>query len=163
MDVEDKLDELTQLVEEAKAMPLSASCIVNRAQVLDLLDEIRALLPDSLHEADSLLSSREQVVAEGQREADALLERARREQDRLVSEHEVYVAAVAEAQHVRDEAYGEAERVRREIDDYVDHKLANFEVVLQKTLQTVERGRDKIRGRQAYDELGEQPQDPLPR
>ena len=38
MDVHDKLDELSALVEGARAMPMSASCVVNRAQVLDLLD-----------------------------------------------------------------------------------------------------------------------------
>ena len=48
MDVHDKLDELSALVEGARAMPMSASCVVNRAQVLDLLDEARGLLPTSL-------------------------------------------------------------------------------------------------------------------
>ena len=51
MDVHDKLDELSTLIESARAMPMSASCVVNRAQVLDLLDEVRSLLPDSLAQA----------------------------------------------------------------------------------------------------------------
>ena len=39
MDIHDKLDDLSALVESARAMPMSASCVVNRAQILDLLDE----------------------------------------------------------------------------------------------------------------------------
>ena len=56
MDVHDKLDELSTLVEGARAMPMSASCVVNRAQVLDLLDEARSMLPQSLATADDVLA-----------------------------------------------------------------------------------------------------------
>ena len=91
MDVQERLDELAVLIEDAKSMPLSASCLVNRAQVLDLIDEIRQLLPESVHRADELLADREAVVQDGRREADRILERARAESDRMVSEHEVYL------------------------------------------------------------------------
>ena len=59
MDVQERLDELTVLIEDAKSMPLSASCVVNRTQVLDLIDEIRQLLPESVHRADELLADQE--------------------------------------------------------------------------------------------------------
>ena len=49
----------------------------------------------------------------------------------------------------------EAYAIRQEVDDYVDQKLANFEVVLNKTLSAVHRGREKLRGRQELDELGD--------
>ena len=152
MDIQDRLDELAVLIEDAKAMPLSASCIVNRAQVLDLVEEIRQLLPEAVHRADALLADRESVVQDGRREADRVLERARADADRLVSEHEVYLAAVAEAQAIRAEAEAENARRRRETDDYIDAKLATFEITLQKTLQTVDRGRDRLRA-QMYADL----------
>ncbi|MDX6222340.1 MAG: hypothetical protein QOD91_1394, partial [Frankiales bacterium] len=61
----------------------------------------------------------------------------------------------------REEAAG----MRREVDDYVDTKLANFEVVLTRTLGAVERGRDKLRGRRESDDLDDLEDgdiDPLP-
>ena len=152
MDIQDRLDELTVLIEDAKAMPLSASCIVNRTQVLDLIEEIRQLLPEAVHRADELLADREAVVQDGRREADRILERARADADRMVSEHEVYLAAVAEAQALRAEHDAENARRRRETDDYIDAKLATFEITLQKTLQTVDRGRDRLRA-QMYADL----------
>ncbi len=152
MDVQERLDELAVLIEDAKAMPLSASCIVNRSQVLDLIEEIRQLLPESVQRADELLADREAVVQDGRREADRILERARNESDRLVSEHEVYLAAVDEAQALRDVTAHETARMRKETDDYIDAKLATFEITLQKTLQTVDRGRDRLRS-QMYQEL----------
>jgi vacuolar-type H+-ATPase subunit H len=141
-------------VEGARAMPMSASCVVNRGQVLDLLDEVRSLLPHALAQADDVLGNKEDIVAEARDEAAAVLAQAATRAHELVSDHEVYRAAVAEADAVRADADSEAARMRRETDDYVDAKLANFEVALHKTIAAVQKGRDKIRGRHDYEELG---------
>ena len=163
MDVHDKLDEVSALVENARAMPMSASCVINRGHVLDLLDDVRALLPDSLAQADDVLADREDIVAAARVEADQILAQAQADARALVSEHEIYRAAVAEADAVRADADAEAARMRRETDDYVDAKLANFEVALHKTIAAVQKGRDKIRGRADYDDLGGPVDDtPLP-
>lgn len=157
MDIQERLTELAVLVEDAKAMPLSASCLINRNQVLDLIDEIRQMLPESVHRADELLADREAVVQDGRREADRALERARAEADRMVSEHEVYLAAVAEADSIRRAVEGETAAMRHETDNYIDAKLATFEITLQKTLQTVDRGRERLRS-QMYEELAPEPE-----
>ena len=163
MDVHDKLDDLSSMVENARAMPMSASCVVNRGHVLDLLDEVRALLPDSLAQADDVLADREDLLAAARGEAEQIILEARGHARELVGEHEIYRAAVAEADAVRADADAEAARMRRETDDYVDAKLANFEVALHKTIAAVQKGRDKIRGRHDYDSLGGPVDDsPLP-
>ena len=153
MDVHEKLDELAHLVETARSMPMSASCVVNRGQLLEIVEQVRSLLPDELRYADQLLGDRERVLAEGHGEAERLVERAREEAARLVSENEVYLAAVAEAEAIRRAASEEASRMRTEIDDYVDAKLANFEIALQKTMNAVAKGREKIRARSAAEEV----------
>jgi regulator of protease activity HflC (stomatin/prohibitin superfamily) len=152
VDVQERLDELTVMVEDAKSMPLSASCVLNRSQLLDLIEEIRQLLPESVYRADELLADREAVVLDGRREADRILEQARAQADQMISEHEVYLAAVAESNVLRAEADAETSRMRQETDDYIDAKLATFEITLQKTLQTVDRGRERLRS-QMYQEL----------
>jgi cell division septum initiation protein DivIVA len=156
VDVHSKLDELLALVSEARSMPMSASCILNRAEVLTLLDEMRELLPEELHHAETVLEEREAVVAEGRREAERLIEDARAEQARLVSQQEVVQEAHAYAVQVVEAARAEAERVRVETDEYVDAKLAGFEVALTKTLAAVTRGREKL-ARRAEEEAGAAP------
>ena len=156
MDVQERLTELAVLIEDAKSMPLSASCIVNRPLVLDLIDEIRHMLPESVHRADALLADSEAVVLEGRREANRIIDRARSEADRLTSQHEVYLAAVAEAQALRSQVELESDRMRRETDDYIDAKLAMFEITLQKSLQIVDRARDRLHG-QIYQDLAPEP------
>lgn len=160
MDVHDKLDELTAVVEGARSMPMSASCVINRGDVLALLEEIRGLLPEEFRHAQMLLDDRESVVDEGRREARRLLDRAEDERSQLTSETEVVSAARQQAELIRVEALAEAQTMRAEVDDYVDTKLANFEVVLDKTLAAVHRGRDKLRGRSPRVDLAGEPDEP---
>lgn len=84
-----------------------------------------------------------------------MMQDAEAERARLVSRTEVVQSANREADRILDEATEQAHQIRLEVEDYVDAKLANFEVVLQKTLAAVERGREKLRGRLAADELAE--------
>ena len=153
MDVHDKLDELISVVENSRAMPMSASCIVNRGEVLGLLEEIRGLLPEDLRHAQMLLADRESVVDEGRREAARIITQAEEERVALTAEAEVVSESQRQAARIRQEAADEARTMRGEVDDYVDTKLANFEVVLDKTLTAVQRGREKLRGRTAHEDL----------
>ncbi|MFD8201230.1 cell division initiation protein [Streptomyces sp. NPDC059701] len=146
MDVQKKLDEITAMVSGARAMPMSASCVVNRAELLSMLEELRAELPGSLARAQELIGDREQMVAQAREEADRIIESAHAERGSLISGTEVARRSQAEADRILAEARQEAEEVRAEADDYVDSKLANFEVVLTKTLGSVGRGREKLLG-----------------
>jgi len=155
VDVNVKIDELIEIVESARAMPMSASCVINRSQVLDLLDELRKGVPEEMDRAKRVLADRESVVAEGRREADRLLERTRSERESIIGNTDVSREARGAAERIMAEARREAEQIRTDADDYVDQKLANFEVVLTKTLQAVGRGRDKMKGTHApMEELG---------
>lgn len=158
MDVHDKLDELIAVIESARSMPMSSSCVVNRTEVLGLLEELRELLPEEFRHAQLLLQDREAVVEEGRREVQRLIEAARTERTRMVDQTDVVTEAMRHADQVRAEVYEEAVALRAQVDDYVETKLANFEVVLEKTLTAVQRGREKLRGRTGRDEFGDQGQ-----
>ncbi|MFD0279080.1 cell division initiation protein [Kitasatospora sp. NPDC127111] len=146
MDVQNKVDEIVAAVENARSMPMSASCVVNRAELVGLLQELRAALPAELAQAQSVMADHEQVVADAQAEAERIIQGAHAERGSLISDTEVVRRAQAEADRILAEARAEVEAKRAEADDYVDSKLANFEVVLTKTLGAVGRGRTKLRG-----------------
>ncbi|WP_330298778.1 cell division initiation protein [Streptomyces sp. NBC_00503] len=155
MDVQKKLDEIVAAVGSARSMPMSASCVINRAELLALLEEVRGALPGSLAQAQELIGGREQMVEEARREADRIIESAHAQRGSLISDTEVARRSQDEADRILADARREAEEVRAEADDYVDSKLANFEVVLTKTIGSVDRGREKLLGRGAgLDEQG---------
>lgn len=155
LDVEAKLHQLERLVAEAKAVPLSASVMVNRAEVNGLVDDLRRALPDELTQARWVVKERDEILERARSDAERLLEEARDERDRLVSEQEVVRNADDRAERMVEEAREHARQIRLEAEDYVDAKLANFEVVLTKTLSAVEKGRHKLRGRVDADTLAE--------
>ncbi|WP_371668940.1 cell division initiation protein [Streptomyces sp. NBC_00289] len=146
MDVQKKLDEIVTMVSGARAMPMSASCVVNRAELLSMLEELREALPGSLAQAQELIGGREQMVEQARQEAERIIEHAHAQRGSLISDTEVARRSQAEGDRILAEARKEAEDVRAEADDYVDSKLANFEVVLTKTLGSVGRGREKLLG-----------------
>ena len=152
-DVQSKLAELTALVEGARAMPMSASCVLNRGEALALLGEVEALLPRALMRARAVLDDSEGVVEQGRQEARRIVAEAEQERRRLLSETDVYAEAQVEVDRMRAEAAASAETMRVEVEDYVDGKLANFEIVLTKTLAAVERGRQKLAGKHELDDL----------
>lgn len=162
MDVHDKIDELVALVERARSMPMSASCIVNRPELLALVGEVRQLLPEELDQAEAIIREREAFVDEGRQEAEHIIVAAREEHDRLIADSEITAMAKVKAEEIRALAREEARAIRAEVDDYVDAKLANFEVALNKTIAAVQRGREKLRGRGELENLDDQGGAPLP-
>ncbi|WP_043266290.1 cell division initiation protein [Streptomyces sp. CT34] len=147
MDVQKKLDDIVAAVGSARSVPMSASCMVNRAELLAMLEEVRTALPGSLAQAQELLGGREQMVEEARAEAERIIESAHAHRGSLISDTEVARQSQDEADRILAEARREAEEIRAQADDYVDSKLANFEVVLTKTIGSVDRGREKLLGR----------------
>ena len=113
-----------------------------------------------------MLEDRAAVVDQGREEADRIIEAAKAERARMIARTEVVREATREADSLLTAARTDAERMRVEIDDYVDGKLANFEIVLNRTLHAVEHGRNKINGRHELEALQEVDEDeevePLP-
>ncbi len=151
--VRDKLDEIVRMVEQARTMPMSSSAMLHRGELLSHLEELRGLLPRALDQAREVLGEREAVVEHGRREAERLVEEGRQERDRLVQDTEVWRHADAESARMLEEAREQVTSMRVEVEDYVDAKLANFEIVLHKTLAAVERGRAKLAGHSELDDL----------
>jgi cell division septum initiation protein DivIVA len=155
LDVEAKLHQLERLVTEAKAVPLSASIMLNRAEIDGVVGDLRDALPDELTQARWVIKERDDILEHARTDAERLVSDARKERDRLVSAQEVVREAEDQADQVLSDAREHARRIRLEAEDYVDAKLANFEVVLNKTLGAVERGRAKLRGGLDTDQLSD--------
>ena len=133
-----------ELVQTAKAMPLSASVLVSREELAELLQGALDHMPDELRQARWLLKERDEFLAEKSREADALLEEVRVQAERMVQRTEIVRQASHVAQRILDDANEEARRLRHEAEDYADQKLASFEIVLDRTMKTVQAGREKL-------------------
>ena len=156
-----RLTSIRRLVEDARSMPMSASAVVNRGELLELLDAVEQQLQVTLHDAEEVLAARDAILTEAREQAQRIVEDAGRQQAGIVSDTEVFRVAKRRAEEVAEEARKESEELRRETDDYVDGKLATFEITLERTLEAVRRGRDRLAGRSALDSLTEDEADKI--
>jgi hypothetical protein len=154
---------LRSVVEGARAMPMSASAIINRHEALDLLDQLESALGDT---ADGTPKTGEPGDGDPQlrdaaQQAAELVEAAKAERSRLLEQSEIVRAARELSARLRSEAEQESAELRTETDEYVDGRLAGLEISLTKTLEAVTRGRERLQGRSHFASLapGEQPAD----
>ena len=143
---EQLLRRVSDMISGARPMPLSSSVMINKDEVLELLDEALERLPYELRAARWLLKEREEYLTKTRRDADDILDAARARAERMVQRTEVVKAAELRARQTIDSADDEARRLRLECEDYCDQKLASFEIVLERTLKTVAAGRTKLQG-----------------
>jgi cell division septum initiation protein DivIVA len=216
------VDELTTVIENARSVPMSGSCMVPRDHLLDLLDELRESLPEEVQQAGAIVEQRteilqqaqaeaerltgrtrsetEQVIGSARRQRDELIGTARRqrdeilaaaqqqadellaqaeaeaealvaeghrrrdqlisdgearhaelvaagqdEHDRLVTETEVYRSAVGRADELGAQTVAEVTRMRAEVDEYVDSRLADFGNTLAHMVRSVDKARTNLR------------------
>ena len=216
------VDELASVIENARSVPMSSSCMVPRDHLLDLLDDLREGLPEEVQQAGTIVEQRteileqaqaeaerltgrtraeseqtvatarrqhdelvgtarrqrddliteaqaqvedllaradaeaERVIADGearhaalladaQRQAAALVAAGQAEHDRLVSETDVYRGAVARSDELGEQTAAEVSRMRAEVDEYVDSRLADFGTTLGHMVRSVDAARNQLR------------------
>ncbi len=159
MDLATRLAQLEEIVREAKSMPLSSSVLISRDDVLEMLREMQEDLPEEIKQARWVVKDREELLAKARAEGDRIIEQGHEEQRRMAMKNEVARRAEQEAAQMLQEAEDATGGMRREAEDYVDAKLAQFEIALRKiledaqatarslakTLDQVEVGRERLR------------------
>jgi len=155
MDSIEKLNTAIAIVEEARGVPLSASCVVHRGEMLEILEGARDVLPADLSGAEDIITKRNQIIEEGRASAESMIATAREDVARMVEQTSIVQAARDEAQRILDEARDVAEDERREVEAYIDGRLATLEVILNKTMEAVARGRERLEGADDKDILSQ--------
>ena len=155
MDSIEKLNTAITVVEEARGVPLSASCVVHRGEMLEILEGVRENLPADLFKAETLLAEKERIIEEGRNSAEAMIATAREDVSRMIEQTSIVQAARDEAQRILDEARDVVEDERREVEAYIDGRLATLEVILNKTMDAVARGRERLAGADDKDVLSQ--------
>ena len=143
-DAEAYIRSALDVVMTAKPMPLSSSVRVERDELVELLEGALERMPEEIRQARWMLKERDEFLAESNRNAAAIMEEARVQTERMVQRTEVVRQANHVAQRILDDANEEARRLRHEAEDYADKKLASFEIVLDRTMKTVQAGREKL-------------------
>ena len=143
-DAETWLRRAIDIVANAPKIPLSSSPRIDGDEIIELLDRALASLPDELRQARWMLKERQEFVNKTRREANEMLEAARVQAERMVQRTEVVRAAEARARQVVETAESDSRRLRLETEDFLDQRLASFEILLDRLGKTVATGRQKL-------------------
>ena len=154
MDVLVLIDKLDDLVHNAKAVPLTDQVRIDREEIYDILDQMRATIPEEIKQARWIVKERQEMLAEAKRECDRILGEAREQAAREASQTEIVKLAERQAQEIIDEARRQARETRLEMEDWADGILSTLEVNLDKFLSAVKRGRERLHERSQENVMG---------
>jgi vacuolar-type H+-ATPase subunit H len=155
MDSIEKLSTAITLIEEARGVPLSASCVVHRGEILEILEGAKEALPQDLFRAEVIIEQRDKLIEEGRSSSEQMIATAREDVSRMIEQTSIVQAARDEAQRILDEARTLAADERAEVESYIDGRLATLEVILNKTMDAVARGRERLDGADDKDALSQ--------
>ena len=154
MDVLVLIDKLDDAIHNGKPVPLTDQVRVEREEIYDILDQMRATVPEEIKQARWIVKERQEMLAEAKREAERIIREARDQQERLINQQEVVRLAERQAEDIIEEARSREREIRLGAEDYADDILNTLEVNLQKFTQAVQRGRERLAGREQGAEVG---------
>lgn len=135
---------MEEIVVNAKAMPLSASVLVSRDEMLFLIDSAKQSLPGELREAAWIVRERSEYLNRVSLEAEEIIDEARARAERMVSKQEIVRQAQSNANRILVRAREDAARLRFDAEDYADQKLAELEIALSRVMKAVKGGRERL-------------------
>ncbi len=156
MDVLVLIDKLDDLIHNAKRtmLPGSDQVRLDREEVYDILDQMRATIPEEIKQARWIVKERQEMLAEAKREAERIVKEARERQDQLVAQEEVVKQAERSADDIIEDARSREREIRLGAEDYADEILNTLEVNLSKFIAAVQRGRERLQGKDEPAEVG---------
>lgn len=155
MDSIEKINTALTIVDEARGVPLSASCVVHRGELLEILEGARDAMPVDLNTAEKIIADRDRLIEEARVSAESMIATAREDVARMVEQTAIVQSARDESQRILDDARDLAEQERQEVEAYIDGRLATLEVILNKTMEAVSRGRERLEGADDKDVLSQ--------
>jgi cell division septum initiation protein DivIVA len=134
MDVLVLIDKLDDLVHNAKPVPLTDQVRVDKEEIYDILDQMRATIPEEIKQARWIVKERQEMLAEAKREAERIIKEVTKQAERA-------------AEDIIEDARAREREIRLGAEDYADEILNTLEVNLTKFIAAVQRGRERLQGK----------------
>ncbi len=140
MDILHLIDRLEELFNESRAVPFTHNVIVDEDRMLDIIDEMRIAIPEEVKKAQQVLTQKERILAQAQEEANRTIDLAREKAEELKHEHTITQEAQQLAEQIREDAIADAEKIRRDADEYALESLMRVQGELERLLNQVHNG-----------------------
>jgi cell division septum initiation protein DivIVA len=140
MDILHLVDRLEELLNQSRPLWFTHNVIVDEDRMLDLIDQMRVAIPEEVKKAQQLTAQRDRLLAQAQEEANRTIAIAREKGEQLVERDAIVQAAQGRSEQIIAQAQIEADKVRRDADEYVLETLTRLEMEMERTLTQVRNG-----------------------
>lgn len=144
MKVEDLLEELVGLTEDAKEMPFVNKSFIEKNQILDIVDEIKANLPHEVRQAKAIVADRTKILDEAKAEAETVVRVAEERRKALLDESEITRQAQEQAEKIISEAKSQAKSIKNAANQYVDNIMEKAQSTLEENLNELQKTRQSL-------------------
>ncbi len=138
MDALELLDELEDIIDKGAAVPFTGRCMLEKDELLDVLQEIRLKLPDDLKQAKWIKEERQRILQEAQNEADGIIKTAEEKIISMVNETEITKKAIVQGNQIIEKARENAKAVEDSAYTYADNLLETVEKVVVSSMKDME-------------------------
>ena len=144
MEIFQLLDNLEDLIENSKKVPLSDKSMIDKDEILEVLKEIRIKLPDELKQAKWVKEERQRILDEAQKEANDIVKEAENRIISMIEEHEITRKAYEKKAEIIETANEMSREISKGTKDYADNMLAGLEVALEDALNIIKNNRKEL-------------------
>ncbi len=138
MDTLELINELEDIIDKGVAVPFSGRCLLDKEELLEILQEIRLKLPTDLEQAKWIKAERQNIINDAKKEAEEIVKRANDQLVAMIDENEITKKATLAATEIMEEANAEANAAKESSYQYADYLLENVEAVVVKTIRDLE-------------------------
>lgn len=138
MDGLELLDELEDIIDKGASVPFTGRCMLDREELMDIIQELKLKLPDDLKQAKWIKSERQRILEEARAEADGIIKAANEKGISMINEHEITQQAVEQARQIIDKANEDAQQIEKSAYVYADNLLETVEKVSVSSMKEFE-------------------------
>jgi len=132
------LDILEDTIDKGVPVPFSGRCMLDKEELLELIQEVRLKLPADLKEAKWVKESRQRIMEEAKQESEDIIKGAEDKIISLINENEITRQSVEQANKIIAEAQDKAEKINKSSYLYADGLLEYVEVAVAKAMNELQ-------------------------
>lgn len=137
MNIKSLIDELDKLVDEAKNVPLTGRCILDKSVVIEILNDMRLRLPEEIKEANKIMNKHDEIIGSAKREAEDIIKDAEAKMYKMLDESEITVKAEKMAEQICEKAEQYDRDTRNAAVKYADSVLADLQNDVNQVINAV--------------------------
>lgn len=147
MDTLELIENLEDIIEKAVVIPITGKCLVDKEELLSIIQDVRLKLPDDLKQAKWVKDERQRILSEAQREASQTIKEAEDKIIAMINDHEITKKSYEKANEIEALSNKRAKELKAATNSYIEGKLAEVEKMMENALDEIRNNREIIRQR----------------